>query len=426
MLIDSNETLPYLTEDLPGIGGIIKLLPEDFRVEELPLYEPCGEGTHTYIQIKKTRLATMDALVQIGRALHIPHQQIGYAGLKDAQAITTQWISIEHIENQAIETLDLENINVLQTKRHTNKLKMGHLQANRFTIRIRHFDGPLEQVQANTQKILTRLIQKGVPNYFGPQRFGKRYDSHLLGSEIIQKNPERMMDLLLGLPDKFNDNDACYDAREFYEQREFEKAYNAWSPSFHDRRKALRTIMKNAPKSIPKAKQRAFNFMDKRMKRFYVSAFQSDLFNQVLTRRLNDVNDVHQIEIGDIACKHENGACFPVTDALAEQPRCDRFEISPTGPMYGYRMSQPDHRPGQIESEILSQYHLTAEDFKQMGYYKIKGTRRPLRFQPKNANLHANTDPDGPYLQLNFDLPPGSYATTLLREIIKPPNEPRP
>src|SRR5437867_13038790 len=86
--------LPYLTRDFPGVGGSIKQRPEDFFVQELPLYEPSGEGEHVYCEIQKIGLTTFDAINRIADALHVSSRGIGYAGLKDARAITRQIFSI--------------------------------------------------------------------------------------------------------------------------------------------------------------------------------------------------------------------------------------------------------------------------------------------------------------------------------------------
>ena len=94
------DDLPYLTADVPGVGGIIKLQPADFFVDEVPLYEPSGEGTHFYFRIEKTGLPTMQAIREIARALGRQPRELGYAGLKDADAVTRQSLSIEHIERQ--------------------------------------------------------------------------------------------------------------------------------------------------------------------------------------------------------------------------------------------------------------------------------------------------------------------------------------
>ena len=161
-------SLPFLTAELRGTGGTIKTREEDFVVEEIPLYAACGEGTHLYAYIEKKGMATIDALVQIARALNVPREQIGYAGLKDARAVTRQWISIEHTDPEKLRQLETSRIKVLQTSRHTNKLKLGHLAANRFVIRLRNCNMPVKEAMQHAQNIMVVLKHRGVPNFLGP------------------------------------------------------------------------------------------------------------------------------------------------------------------------------------------------------------------------------------------------------------------
>src|SRR3954464_15930582 len=103
--------LPYLT-DCPGLAASIKQRPEDFFVQELPLYEPSGEGEHVYAEIHKVGLTTFDAVGQIARALNLSTRDIGYAGMKDARAVTRQILSIWGTTPQAVMALRLPNITV--------------------------------------------------------------------------------------------------------------------------------------------------------------------------------------------------------------------------------------------------------------------------------------------------------------------------
>ena len=156
-----------LTQDLPGTGGLLRLELPDFCVEELPVYLPQGKGSHTYAWIEKRGLSTRDlvlALMQEG----LKEQQIGVAGLKDKHAITKQWISVPNKFAKAMEKLEsLEGVKILELSRHKNKLGMGHLKGNRFTVRVRQ----APEID-NARRILEVLQSVGVPNYFGPQRFG--------------------------------------------------------------------------------------------------------------------------------------------------------------------------------------------------------------------------------------------------------------
>jgi tRNA pseudouridine13 synthase len=160
---------PPVTSSLAGTGGILRTLPEDFRVEELPLYLPQGHGSHAYALIEKTNLTTRDLVVALTRE-GLKEKEIGVAGLKDKVAVTQQWLSVPNKHAGAFEALErLEGVKVLETSRHQNRLGMGHLKGNRFTIRVRQ---PQPNAVAKAQAILDDLRQVGVPNYFGPQRFG--------------------------------------------------------------------------------------------------------------------------------------------------------------------------------------------------------------------------------------------------------------
>jgi tRNA pseudouridine13 synthase len=164
-------------------------------------------------------------------------------------------------------------------------------------------------------------------------------------------------------------------------------------------------------------KRKAFRHINKTMKRFYVSAFQSYVFNRVLASRMPDID---RLLTGDVAYKHDNGACFLVDETASEQSRCDAFEISPTGPIFGLHMKSPEAEAGQIERAIVQAE--AGEILAHPAVLKsenIKGARRPLRMAPANASIDSGTDAQGDYLELRFDLPSGAYATVLVREFVK-------
>jgi len=402
--------LPFLTPDLDGIGGVIKTRGEDFIVEEQSLYEPSGEGTHTFAFIEKKGMATTDAVVKIARALHIKRRDIGYAGLKDTQAVTRQWISVEHIEPESLLKLNLSGLKFLKVTRHNNKIRLGHLSANCFTIRIRNLALPLQQALAQTEKILSVLTNKGVPNYFGPQRFGSRNDGHILGKAVISSQIEEFVNIFLGKPEG-NRATKFTTARTSYEQGDFQNAYEAWPSFFVEQRRALKELSKTGGD-----KEAAYAVIDKNLKRFYVSAYQSYIFNKVLALRMPRMDKVLE---GDMAYKHDNGACFRVENPQAEQGRCDAFEISPTGPLFGKRMTELAGPAGEIENPLLQEVRDLTDNFERLDSYVARGGRRPLRFRPENTKISSGQDDLGEYIELQFALDSGCYATTLLREITK-------
>jgi tRNA pseudouridine13 synthase len=178
---------PYLTPHLPGVEGVIRHLPQDFQVEEVPAYSPLGSGEHLFLLIEKQGLTTRAVVEFLRDRLHINEAHIGVAGLKDKHALTRQWFSIPARYQAHLERLaELEGVRVLEWGLHPHKLKVGHLRGNRFRILIRPRGGPLSGQAA--EAILRELERQGVPNYYGPQRFGLGGLNPLKGYALAQKN----------------------------------------------------------------------------------------------------------------------------------------------------------------------------------------------------------------------------------------------
>lgn len=400
-------SLPYLTPDLPGVGGSIKLRDEDFFVQEIPLYEPIGQGEHVYCEIQKVGLSTFDAVDRLARALRISPHDIGYAGMKDAHAVTRQVLSIHGANEEQVAGLQISNLSIQWTARHGNKLRLGHLKGNRFAIKIRDVV-PTDVVKLRpTVEILAR---RGMPNYFGEQRFGRRGDNHLLGAALIRGDDAGLLKLFLGSPNPSIDDAQTMGARKAFERGDLPQAMHLWPRRSGLERRILARLIKT---SNPTAAVRA---IDEKLRRLWVSALQSQLFNEVVAARINTLDRLFD---GDLAYKHENGACFHVENAALEQPRCDAFEISPTGPLVGYRVSLPEGQPLQIEQEVMAQHQLAPADFRVSGRHKVKGARRPLRVKPEEVELSAGVDDFGPHITAAFTLPAGSFATIFLRELMK-------
>lgn len=387
---------PYLTPDIPGIGGVIKKIPDDFRVEEIGLYEPSDEGSHVFAFVEKRNMTTTDMIAEVARAAGVARHTVGYAGRKDARAVTRQWISFEHVDPEKIAKFQSRHIQVLQVRRHGNKLKIGHLAGNRFTLRIRQMAVPISEALRRAEGVLEVLMRSGVPNYFGPQRFGYRQDTHLLGQAAVKRDARQFFDILLGNPELDTD-ETFIRARRLYEQGNYQAAYEAWLPNFRDHRYALKDLMREGGDF-----ERAFEMFDRQLLGLFVAAWQSDLFNRVLVERMPYID---KLFTGDMAYKHDNGACFRVEDAAVEQPRCDRFEISPTGPLVGVRMTELTDEAADFENPLIDALGLSDEDLRWLKHYGGRGGRRPLRFQPKNVQITAGHDLYGDFLQLEFELP---------------------
>ena len=165
---------PFATAQVSPAGGAIGPLPEDFRVDEIPAYLPSGEGEHLYVRVQKRGVTTPDLVRLLAREARVNERDIGYAGLKDRNAVTTQWLSLPSSATTP-DTWSLpETVEVVEVSRHGNKLRTGHLRGNRFRIAL---TGLTAEGIAAARSIVAELERMGVPNYFGGQRFGRGGDN---------------------------------------------------------------------------------------------------------------------------------------------------------------------------------------------------------------------------------------------------------
>lgn len=174
------------------IPGRIKSAPEDFVVDEIAAYEPSGSGDHLFVRFEKRALETNAVVSALARHLRVDAREIGVAGMKDKVAVTTQWISVPARVEGALGTFAMDGLRILETKRHGNKLKTGHLRGNRFDIVVR--DVPVGAF-AEIEAAFARIAAEGVPNAFGEQRFGRdnveRARAWLTGNARAPSDPRK-------------------------------------------------------------------------------------------------------------------------------------------------------------------------------------------------------------------------------------------
>jgi len=394
---------PCLTADIPGTGGVIKESPDDFIVTEIPAYEPCGSGEHLYLTFEKRGITTLEAIRRIAGRLRLSERDVGYAGLKDAVGVTRQTISLQGTKPEAALSLQLDGITMITAIRHANKLKPGHLKGNRFQITIR---GVTRNAAESSAAILEVLQRRGVPNYFGYQRYGAQGNSQLIGAALLRSDWRKAVECVIGEPDALRDEE-WRSAVSAYQQGDLAEALRRMPRHCRTEREILQRLT-----ARPDAWEKAFSAVHPRLKKLYLSAFQSSLFDTVVERRLESLD---RVMAGDLAWKHLNGACFLVEDLEAEVPRAESFEISASGPMFGSRMKQPAGAVLTLEQQVLADESLRQEDFTPLNGLCLEGERRPLRVPLGNAACCV----EGEILTLEFSLPRGSYATSVVREITK-------
>ncbi len=174
--------LPFITPELPGVGGALKAEPAHFVVREIPLYLPEGSGPHLYLRLAREGMTTRQVADDLARLFDLPRKEVGFAGLKDKQARATQYFSLplagvspEEAAKRVSGELGLE---VLEAARHANKLKTGHLLGNRFTLLL---SGVGPEALEPAQAVAAALAERGLPNFYGAQRFGMDGDNAVQG-----------------------------------------------------------------------------------------------------------------------------------------------------------------------------------------------------------------------------------------------------
>jgi tRNA pseudouridine13 synthase len=318
---------------------LLRQVPQDFVVEELPLYPAKGEGGHTFLLVEKRGVTSEGVARALARLARAAPRDVGYAGRKDRHAVARQWFSAPGLDPERALELELPGARVLQAVRHPHKLRTGHLAGNRFDLRVREVSS---EAIAAAPAAGEALASAGLPNRFGVQRFGRRGD-----------NAERGRALLAG------------------------------GRIGRDRRAA----------------------------RFWLSALQAEVFNAVLDERPIPPG---RLERGDVAVVHASGGLFLVEASAHEQPRADAFEISPTGPIFGTKISvEPAGAPARRERQVLARLGIPDPLLPPPGV-RLHGTRRPLRVQPREVEVHGEEGS----LRLRFVLPSGSYATVFVDALL--------
>ncbi len=339
---------------MPGIGGEIRQRLEDFFVEEQPLYRPCGEGEHIYLMIEKRGIGTPEMVDIVAAHFGVRRSSVGTAGMKDALAVTRQIVSV-HTPGKILEDFPMlqnPSAGVLWADMHTNKLRTGHLLGNRFSIRIRNVsmtDAPA------ALRVLRELEKRGLPNLFGPQRFGAKFDNHEVGRQLLLGQLRRRM------------------------------------PT------QKRKLMLNALQSA------IFNEV---LTRRMLDGTMDVILPGDLAFK-HDNGSIFAVD-AELAASDETRARLSEMQISPSGPMWGEKMMRASGTVDETELAALAKFNVTLEDFAQS---------RQAGL--VPGVRRPLRVAVTDTDLEGGQDEHGPYVRITFDLPAGAYATTVLREIMK-------
>ena len=408
----------YVTSQ-KGIGGTIRNRYEDFYVEEIPEVIPTGEGPNIYIWIEKLGRTTLDVVLDISRDLHISRKRMGFAGMKDKKAITRQWICIANMDSEEqfkqVENLDIYKTDFLKVVRGRKKLRLGQLKGNKFRILIKDLDDIGESADV-ADEVLKELETTGVPNYFGWQRFGKpRTNTHLVGEALIENDLKKAVDRYIGGPSE-EEHQENQMARQAYDDGNLEESLELMGKGMRYEKMMIRELIKDSRKGklTDKSYKNALYALPKPLQRMFVHAYQSYLFNEAVSNRV--AMGIDRYIEGDIIIDTEEHIVYDKTPE-EYQELMDNFEVNPTCPLYGTKVPFAGGAVGEMEENVLKGYNLEKQDFEvpKMPRLGSHGLRRSMRFQVWDASA-VPTD-EG--VLCEFSINKGSYATAVLREIMK-------
>ena len=370
--------------DTPGIRGELKEQVKDFVVKELASHET-GEGDHMVVQLRKQNMTTLEAIGKLSNMLHISRDRIGYAGNKDKRAVSEQYISIQGVSEEDVNQIFTDEFD-LEVIGEGNHIGLGNLDANRFEIAIRDLGLPIEDVRNRTLEIIDQLDGK-FPNYFGDQRFGSaRPITHQVGRHILRGEFEEAVWTYIAKPYDSEYKSIRKTRENLWESRDPEDAAEKFPESYRYEKTLLYHLNKNeedykgALKRLPEGLQELF-----------IHAYQSWIFNRVLSELLGD----------------------------------EWFDPEYEIPLVGFKTDLKDNRPENMIEDILDEEGVSQEDFRLQEFPELRseGSFRRAFADFRNFEI-LDIDEDDLNMAQNkmrvkFDLPKGCYATVLLREIMK-------
>ena len=401
-----------------GTGGKIRQSNEDFFVDEVPLQLPSGEGSNTWIHIEKNGRTTLDVVLDIARALHLSRKRTGFAGMKDRSAITRQWLCISNITPEELPDFDeiLHNVKILEIKQNQKKLRMGQLKGNKFKINIKNTNNPSEDKE-NAEKVLESLKITGVPNYYGYQRFGEvRSTTHLVGKCLVEGDIKKAVDTYIGNPNE-EEHNIPYESRKLYDEGKLEEAYNLMPKSMRYEKSMIRELMISQDKHgklTEKDYIKSIESLPKPLKRMFVNAYESFLFNKIVNERAKiGINRYYE---GDIIIDKEDHWVHEINENTIQED-LDNFILNPTAPLLGSKVPLAEGKQGLIEQKVIEEENIQKEAFECPKTPKLgsNGVRRSLRFKIEDTNVEKIDDG----ISVEFFIPKGCYATSVLREIMK-------
>ncbi len=378
----------YFTK-APGVGGRLRQRIEDFKVEEIPKPSPPGDE-YTIFWLEKFNWDTNRALAAVAHALHVGPKRFGIAGTKDRRAVTKQRVSVWKVEPELLEHLRVRDIKVSGFEKSSERINLGDSEGNKFVITIRDIGLENDEVRMRLESLFFEL-DKGIPNIFGPQRFGEvRKVTSEVGRAMLRGDTEGAVKLYIAKAYDREPEDSKAARNFIWENWGDKENYLKALGMFPDRLHFERTMLDSLTK-IPTDFAAALRRLPKRLRKMFLNAVQADVFNEVAT--------------------------WCATNYSLEQR---------TIPLVGHdTILSPSEPIDNKIMEIMKREGIEQSAFKMPHAPELatSGSSRNFMLVPKNLKIDDIADDDFNPGKLkaviSFELPAGAYASVVLAEVLK-------
>lgn len=421
--------------DFPGIGGRLKIRFEDFVVEEISADQTAlgvqdwsesketpqtvkGESNRfVTFSVQKMGLSTMDVAHIIAATLKISRNNVTYAGLKDKRAITIQSMSIPSKSVEALLTLELSRIVMRDVHYTRHPVQIGDLWGNRFTILIKDITSDCD----SALEVAGQLREQTLLNYFGVQRFGvTRPNTHLVGKALIKRDFEHAVRVMLSTTSEYEPEELTNVRLQISENlTPTEKMIESFPEDMGYEKAVMKELMKH-----PGDFERAITKIPPRILTLQVHAFQSFIFNRLLSRRVSLGLSVDSPEVGDFLIKLDEthsgrDTWLYVTEASLEerQRQVESGEYGLALPIPGYSTRLPSVKQSELVKQIMKDEDIRLTDFRNPRMRPLDSPGGLHLASMRLPDLDLSCSNDG--LVARFSLRKGSYATIVMREIMK-------
>ena len=415
----------FLTSQ-PGLGGKLRVKPEDFLVKEIPSYPiENKDGKFTIAEITSTSWETNLLVRELSAHLNISKKRINFAGTKDKRAKKMQIMSFYNVPVDKIKKIKIKDVQIENIYQSIKPVKLGNLKGNYFEIIIRIIK-PQTKPEKVTEILSSIKNNGGFPNFFGIQRFGIiRPITHMVGKYIVQGDFEKAVMTYIANPIKGEDEDTFNLRKNLEKTKNFSEALKTYPKHLSFEKAILNKLVINPDDFIGSLKE-----LPKNLLTMFVYAYQSYLFNRILSMRIKKGLPLNKAVEGDFILAFRKGTfqdeIIPVKKNNIDKVNLQIFKgkACVSSILFGYNTIFSNGEMGEIEHKIIESERFDPRDFiiPEIPFISSSGSRRSIVgfIQDFHFNLiKDDIKPNKKALFLTFQLHKGSYATSLLREFMK-------